>query len=451
MKVSQQNTDNVNAVISIEITKADYTDKVDKALKTYRQKAAIPGFRKGMVPKSVIQKMFGKTILLEEINKLVSDSLLGYIRENKLNILGEPLPADDQPEIDFDNQEDFKFVFDIALAPEINVGLSKKDKIDYYNIKVDDEMVRKQIESFAGRYGSQVPVETASENDMLKGTLTELDTDEKEKEGGLVVENAVLSPAYLKDETEKAKFAGVKAGDTVVFNPAVAAGGNEAELVSLLHLQKGDSIPGSDFRFVVAEVLGYQPAAVDQELFDKVFGKDSVKSEEEFRAKVAEMLKDQLKPESDYKFELDARAALEQKAGDIEFPEAFLKRWLVVSGENRTPESIEEEFPKMMPELKWHLIKEQIARNFEIKVDDNDLLDAAKKATRAQFAQYGMANIPADLLENYAREMLKKKENVRGLADRATEEKIMNTIKDSVTLNEKEISSEDFYKMFENK
>lgn len=451
MKVSQQNTDPVNAVISIEITHADYAEKVDKALKNYRQKATIPGFRKGMVPKSVIQKMFGKTILLEEINKLVSDSLLGYIRENKLNILGEPLPAENQPEIDFDNQEDFNFLFDIALAPEIQVDLSKKDKIDYYRIKVDDEMIQKQVEAFAGRYGNQVPVETASEKDMLKGTLTELTAEGKVKEGGRVVENAVLSPAYLKDDQEKGKFAGVKVGDPIVFNPAAAAGGNEAELTSMLHLEKGEPVPESDYQFTVTEILSFQPAAIDQELFDKVFGEGAVKTEEEFRTKVAEMLAAQLMPESDYKFELDARKALEKKIGDIELPAAFLKRWLVASGENRTPESVEEEFPKMAPELKWHLIKEQIARNLEIKVDDNDLLEAAKKATRAQFAQYGMANIPEDLLENYAREMLKKKENVRGLADRATEEKIMNAIKDSVTLNEKEISSEDFYKMFENK
>lgn len=452
MNVSQQNIDKVNAVIKIEIAKADYQEKVDKALRAYRQKANIPGFRKGMVPAGMIKKMFGKSALIEEINKLVSEQLFNYIKENKLNVLGEPLPSADQKEVNFDTQEDFEFLFDIALAPEIEVKLSKKDKIDYYNIKVDDDMVKKQCESLAGRYGTQEEVEVAGEKDMIRGKMVELDENGNVKEGGIVVESTVLSPAYFKNEEEKPKFAGVKVGDKVVFNPSNTCNGLEVELASMLHISKEEAANvKSDFEMEVTGITGFKPAEMGQTLFDEVFGKDTVKTEEEYVAKVREMLAEQLKPESDYKFSIDARAAIEKKVGDIELPEAFLKRWLVATGEKRTVESVEEEYPKMVPDLKWHLIKEQIVKNFDIKVEDADIRAMARKATQVQFAQYGMMNVPADLLDKYAADMLKDKNTARSVADRAVEEKITATIKNTVTLNEKEISAEDFYKMFENK
>ena len=390
MNVSQQNNDKVNAVIKIEIAKADYQEKVDKALRAYRQKANIPGFRKGMVPAGMIKKMFGKSALIEEINKLVSEQLFNYIKENKLNVLGEPLHSADQKEVNFDTQEDFEFLFDIALAPEIEVKLSKKDKIDYYNIKVDDDMVKKQCESLAGRYGTQEEVEVAGEKDMIRGKMVELDENGNVKEGGIVVERTVLSPAYFKNEEEKPKFSGVKVGDKVVFNPSNTCNVIEVELASMLHISKEEAANvKSDFEMEVTGITGFKPAEMGQTLFDEVFGKDTVKTEEEY--------------------------------------------------------------PKMVPDLKWHLIKEQIVKNFDIKVEDADIRAMARKATQVQFAQYGMMNVPADLLDKYAADMLKDKNTARNVADRAVEEKITATIKNTVTLNEKEISAEDFYKMFENK
>ena len=451
MNVSQENTSKVSALIKIDIVKADYEEKVEKALRTYRQKANIPGFRKGMAPMGMIKKMVGKSILLEEINKLVSESLYNYIKDNKMNILGEPLPSESQAEIDFDKQEDFTFLFDVALAPEIDITLTDKDKIDYYNIDIDDDMVAKQKEALCSRFGVQQPVEEASEKDIVKGQFVELDENNAPKEGGISVES-LLTPAYLKDEAEKNKFVGKKVGDKVVFNPSVACGGNDTEIAAMLHIGKDKSADvKSNFEVEITSILGFKPAEVGQELYDNAFGKDTVKSEEEFTAKIREMLASQLQPESDYKFALDARTALEAKVGEVELPDNLLKRWLVVTGENRTAESVEEEYPKMVPDLKWQLIKEEIVKKYEIKVDDADMLEMAKKATRAQFAQYGMANVPDDLLEKYASDMLKDKKIVSNIAERATEEKIIETIKSHVSLNEKNVSVEDFYKMFENK
>ena len=229
-------------------------------------------------------------------------------------------------------------------------------------------------------------------------------------------------------------------------------GGNDTEIAAMLHIGKDKSADvKSNFEVEITSILGFKPAEVGQELYDNAFGKDTVKSEEEFTAKIREMLASQLQPESDYKFALDARTALEAKVGEVELPDNLLKRWLVVTGENRTAESVEEEYPKMVPDLKWQLIKEEIVKKYEIKVDDADMLEMAKKATRAQFAQYGMANVPDDLLEKYASDMLKDKKIVSNIAERATEEKIIETIKSHVSLNEKNVSVEDFYKMFENK
>ena len=451
MNVLQENTSKVSALIKIDIVKADYEEKVEKALRTYRQKANIPGFRKGMAPMGMIKKMVGKSILLEEINKLVSESLYNYIKDNKMNILGEPLPSESQAEIDFDKQEDFTFLFDVALAPEIDITLTDKDKIDYYHIDIDDDMVAKQKEALCSRFGVQQPVEEASEKDIVKGQFVELDENNAPKEGGISVES-LLTPAYLKDEAEKNKFVGKKVGDKVVFNPSVACGGNDTEIAAMLHIGKDKSADvKSNFEVEITSILGFKPAEVGQELYDNAFGKDTVKSEEEFTAKIREMLASQLQPESDYKFALDARTALEAKVGEVELPDNLLKRWLVVTGENRTAESVEEEYPKMVPDLKWQLIKEEIVKKYEIKVDDADMLEMAKKATRAQFAQYGMANVPDDLLEKYASDMLKDKKIVSNIAERATEEKIIETIKSHVSLNEKNISVEDFYKMFESK
>lgn len=450
MNVSHQNTDNLNAVISIEISKADYQEKVDKSLRAYGQKANIPGFRKGKVPFSMLTKMFGKSVRVEEINRLVSEALYNYIRDNKLNILGEPMTAEDMT-VDLDAQDDFTFRFDVALAPELDVKVDKKIKVPYYTITVDDDMVNRQNENFRSRFGKQVSVdESTDERDLVKGSMVELAADGTPAEGGIVVESTIVSPNYFKNDEEKAKFAGVKKGAKVVFNPSKSCNGSTAELASMLNVDKEKAANvTADFEMTVTDITHLQPAELDQELFDNIFGKDTVKSEEEYFAKLREMIARQLAPESDYRFSIDARAAIEKAVGDFELPEAFLKRWLLATDQERKAETIDDDFAKMVPDLKWQLIKEQIVKQFDIHVDDNDLKATAKYVAASQFAQYGMTGVPDDVLERYANEMLSSKETRSRLINQATEQKIQTAIKESVTLNQKEISMEKFQKLFE--
>lgn len=447
MNVSHNSIDKLNAVISIEIEKADYAERVKKSLRSYGERANIPGFRRGHVPYGMLVKMFGKSVKAEEINRLVSESLYNYISDNKLNILGEPMTAEDQT-IDLDAEENFTFKFDIALAPEINVTVDKNIKVPYYNIAVSDDMVAKQDEMFRQRQGKQLTVEAVTEErDLVKGSMVELENGAA-KEGGIVVESTILSPAYIKEDKEK--FNGVKVGDKVVFNPAAACQDSVGELASMLNIDREAAANvKSDFEMTVTEITHLQPAEHDQEFFDDIFGKDNVKSEEEYTAKVREMIAAQLAPESDYRFGIDARKAIETAVGEIELPSEFLKRWLVATNEKYTDENIAEEYGKMEADLKWHLIKEHIAKAFEVKVADEDLKALAMSVTRQQFAQYGMTNVPDELLENYSQEMLKSKESRSQLIDRATEAKIQTAIKNAVTLEEKEISTEDFGKLFQ--
>jgi trigger factor len=453
MKVSEQKIDDVNSIIKVEIEKNDYQSNVDKSLQNFRQKANIPGFRPGKVPTGLIKKMYGKSVLAEEINKVVSENLFNYIRDNKLNVLGEPLPNEtEQKEIDFDNQEDFEFLFDVGFAPDFNVSLSKKDdKIEYYKIKVDDDLLDKQIKSYTGRYGTHESIDDkVADNDMVKGILTELDENGAAKEGGIVVESAVLMPMYMKNDDEKAKFIGAKKGDKIVMNPHKAYDGHEAELASFLQIPKEEVKDAvSDFSFEITDITRYKEAELNQALFDKAFGEGVVKSEEEFKAKVKEDLERQFVDDSDYKFMLDAHKHIMKKAGDLNFPDAFIKRWLLVANEKNTPENVEKEYPETSKGLTWHLIKEKLVKEYEVKVEEPDLIDMAQKITRMQFANYGITNIPEDLLENYAKEMLGKKDKIQDLANRVIEEKLTQVIKDAVSLKEKEITLDKFNKLFE--
>ncbi len=450
MNVSHQNTDNLNAVISIEISKADYQDKVDKSLRAYGQKANIPGFRKGKVPFSILTKMFGKSVRVEEINRLVSEALYNYIRDNKLNILGEPMTAEDMT-VDLDAQDDFTFRFDVALAPELNVKVDKSISVPFYTITVDDDMVKRQDESFRARFGKQVSVdESTDEKDLIKGSMVELSSDGTPLEGGITVESTIVSPNYFKSDDEKAKFAGVKKGDKVVFNPSKSCNASVAELASMLNTDKEKAANvTSDFEMTVTDITHLQPAELNQEFFDSIFGKDTVKTEEEYLAKIREMIAHQLVPESDYRFSLDSRAAIEKAVGDFELPDAFLKRWLLATDKERKAETIDDDYSRMVPDLKWQLIKEQIVKQFDIHVDDNDLKAMAKRVAASQFAQYGMTGVPDDVLERYGNEMLSNKDTRSRLINQATEMKIQTAIKESVTLNHKEVSMENFQKLFE--
>lgn len=449
MNIVRKDHDSVNATITISIEKADYSEKVEKTLRDYRKKANIPGFRPGMVPMGLLKKMYGKSILADEINKLLSDELYKYIRDNNINILGEPLPnEEEQKEINFDTQDEFEFSFDLGLAPEFDVELNKKDKIKFYQITASDEMVNNQLKSYTGRYGKYAQEETVEEKDMVKGLIVELENGQV-KEDGIQVSDAVLTPAYMKDEASKNSFVGKKVGEQLTFNPKTAFE-NEAEIASLLKVKKEDVAElASDFLFTIESNTRYHEAEVNQELFDKVYGDGVVSSEEEFIAKIKATIEEQLAQDSNYKFGIDAREALIKKYNDLVFPDAFLKRWLLATNKELTAEKIEEDFPKMIADLKWQLIKDKIARANNIQVENEDVQAYGRQVARAQFAQYGMTGLDDAILDNYAKDMFKNEEQLRNIIDRVAENKVVDVIKNTVKLDTKEVSIEDFNKMFE--
>ena len=393
----------------------------------------------------------GKSVIAEEVNKLLSEKVYDYIKSNNVNMLGEPLPNEEKQQvIDFDTMEEFEFVFDIALAPEFKAEVNNTDKVDYYTIEVTDEMVENQVKAYTQRNGKYDQVSAYEDNDMLKGLIAELDENGNTKEGGIQVEGAVLMPSYMKNDEQKAIFANAKVNDVLVFNPNAAYDGHDAEIASLLKIEKEAAAEmKSNFSFQVEEITRFVPGDLNQELFDQVFGKDAVKTEEEFRAKVKEGIAAQFVADSDYKFLIDARKMLMEKVGKLEFPDALLKRIMLLNNKEKGEEFVAENYEKSVEELTWHLIKEQLVKDNEIKVEQEDVINMAKDATKAQFAQYGMMTVPEDILENYAQEMLKKKENVDGLVGRVVEAKLATALKAKVTLNNKTVSMEEFNKMFE--
>ena len=449
MNIQFECADKINGLMTITIEQADYEEKVTKTLKDYRKKANVPGFRPGMVPMGLIKRQYGTAIKVDEVNRLLGEKLYEYIRENKIQMLGEPLPSDKQVPQDLEGNGPFTFVFDIAVAPEFKAELSDKDKIDYYEIEVDDKLIDQQVEMFASQNGEFVEAQEWSGNDTLKGDLRQLDAEGNTLEGGITTEGGMIMPSYIKGEDEKKKFEGCKPGDIITFNPKKAYPENDAEVAALLKVDKEQvKDMESDFSFQVTEIRHYQPAAVDEKLFEKVFGEE-VKTEADFRQKIAESIKPQLAGNSDYKFMQDIRKYMEEKVGQLTFPEALLKRVMINNNKDKGEEYVEKNFEGSINELRWHLIREQLVAQTAIKIEDADLKQIAKQAIRAQFAQYGMSNIPDDILENYAEEQLKKKENVEQFVDRAIEVKLTNALKQVVKLNTKKVSLDDFNKMMQ--
>ncbi|MBQ7414365.1 MAG: trigger factor [Prevotella sp.] len=454
MNISFEAPDKINGLMTITLEKDDYQGEVEKTLKDYRKRANVPGFRPGMTPMGLIKRQYGAAVKVDVVNKMLGEKLYEYVRENKIQMLGEPLPSDKQEALNFEGEEPLTFKFDIAVAPEFEAKLSGKDKIDYYNITVDDKLIDQQVEMYQQRAGHYDKVEAydAEQRDMLKGDLRELDADGNVKEGGITVADAVLMPQYMKVDDQKKLFDGAKLGDIITWNPRKAYPESDVEVSSLLKIQKEDvKDHEGDFTYQITEISRYVKAEVNQELFDQTFGEGNVKDEKEFRQKISDMISQQFKSDSDYKFLLDVRKHMEKKVGKLEFPEALLKRVMLNNNKDKGEKFVEENFEASIKELGWHLIKEQLVAAQNIKVEDDDLKAVAKEAARAQFAQYGMSNVPEEYLDNYAAEMLKKRENVDGLVDRAVDVKLTAALKDVVKLNEKDITLEDFQKMLQEK
>ena len=450
MNIQFEAPDKVNGLMTITLEKADYQPEVDKTLKDYRKRANIPGFRPGMAPMGMIQRQFGTQVKVDVVNKMLGEKLYGYVRENKIQMLGEPLPSDKQAQLDFEGDGALEFKFDIAVAPAFEAKISGKDKVDYYNITVDDKLIDQQVDMYQSRAGHYEKVEKydAEQRDMLKGDLRELDEKGNVKEDGITVSDAVLMPQYIKVDKQQKLFKDSKLGDVITWNPRKAYPDSDVEVSSLLKIQK-DEVKDheGDFTFQITEISRYVKAEVNKELFDQVFGEGNVKTEKDFREKIAEQIKQQLVTDQDYKFLQDVRAHMEKKVGKLEFPEALLKRVMLQNNKDKGQEFVDKNFEASIKELEWHLIKEQLVEALEIKVNDEDVKQIAKEAARAQFAQYGMSNIPEEYLDNYAQEMLKKRENADGLVDRAVDVKLTAALKGVVKLNEKDITLEDFQKM----
>ena len=450
MKISFENPDKINGLMTLTVEVDDYKEKVEKTLKDYRKKANVPGFRPGNVPMNIIKRQYGTAVKVDVVNKIIGEEMYKYLRENNVKMLGEPLPSEKQVPQDLEKEGDYEFIFDIAVAPEFTISLSNKDKVDYFDIQPDDKLIDQQVEMFASRNGhyDKAEVYDPEQRDMLKGDLRQLDDEGNTLEGGITVADAVLMPQYIKEEAQKALFDGAKLGDIITFNPKKAYPESDAEVAALLKLKKEEVADiNADFSFQVTEISRFVKSALDQDLFDSVFGEGNVKTEEEFRARIAEGLKAQLAGESDYRFLLDVRKYAENKVGEITFPEDILKRVMKAGNKDKDADYVDKHFDASIRELKWHLIKEQLVAANDVKIEDTDVKAVAKEMARAQFAQYGMNNVPDEYLEGYADDMLKQKENVDSLVDRAIDRKLIDVLKNVVKLNVKTVTLDEFNKI----
>lgn len=446
MNVTFEKIDDVNGLVTVEIAAADYADNVKKALKNIAKNRPEPGFRPGKTPIALIQKKYGEAVKYDEVNKATSEALYNYIKENNLRVLGNPVPEADE-KFDIKN-DDFTFKFRVGLAPEITSPVNKDLTIPYYNIEVTDEMVTNQDQNLRRRFGKQESGDTIDSNAVVKGVITELNEDGTVKEGGIVVENGIVGPEHFKSEDQKAIFVGKKVGDKFTFNPWAAAEGNAVELASMLNVDK-DEVENhkGDFQFEVKDAIVLRPAELGQEYYDQLFGKDNVKDEEEYKKSVKEMIQAQLASDSDFRFTIDSKDAILKAVGEITLPDEVLKDYLKQANETLNDENIEEEYAKARPQLIWQLVSDKIAEALEVKLEQADVIELAKAIARNQFAQYGMPNVPEDILEKYAQEIISGKQGDQ-VRQQALESKLFSTIKNAVTLDEKNVSVEDFNKLF---
>lgn len=448
MNISLENPEKVSGVLTLVVEEADFAGDVEKQLKDYRKKANVPGFRPGQAPMGMIKRQIGAQVKVDVINRLVGEKLYEYVQENKINMLGEPMPHLGEEPVDLDAAAPYTLKFDIAIAPEFKAELTKKDSIVYYDITTDDAIVDKQIEAFASRSGSYQKVDEYQDNDMIRGDIRELNEDGSAKDGGITVSQASMLPAYIKVDDQKALFQGCKVGDVIVFNPKKAYPESNIEISSLLKVSKEEAEKiTSDFSFQVTEISRYQKHAIDQDLFDQVYGEGNVKDEADFRAKVAEGIKEQMVQNADFRFLQDVRKHIEKKIGEVKYADDLMKRIMLANNKDKGMEYVEKNYEASIKELTWSLAKNQLVEAQKIKIEDADVKAVAIDVTRMQFAQYGMTSVPEEYLEQYAEGMLKNREQVDNLVNAAVDRKLMAALKDVVKLNKKTISFEEFGKL----
>ncbi len=441
MKVSVQKLDDLNAVLTVAIEESDYKEKVDKKLKDYRKQANIPGFRPGHVPAGLIKKQFGKSVLIEEVNHILQHAVYDHIQEEKLDILGNPMPVE-QNDIDWDAQNDFSFDYELGLAPEFELKLNARTKIDYHKVVADTEMVDRYINDYARRYGSMSYPEVVEENAILKGSFTEVDKKGVAVENGISVESTIALDA-LTDKAQK-EVVGKKVGDNFILDKKSFK--DDFRLAGVLQVEE-EVLEGSSYRFEVElkELSKLDPAELNQDLFDKIFGEGAIASEEEFRNKIKEDAERVFVGDSDRKFYQDVRDKLLGKL-KFELPETFLKKWMTTATEEpMSSEEIEEKFPQMKEDMRWQIIENRVIRENEIKVEHEELVEFTKQIVLQQMAQYGQMPEGLDL-DKIAHNVLGNRDEAQRINDQLFQQKLMEYFKNTFKLEEKEVTYEEFIK-----
>ncbi len=446
MNVTMQKTDAVSARLTVNVEENDYKDTVVKKLKEIGRTHQIPGFRKGHVAIADLHRRFGADVTSDVINHDVFEAVMKYIDDNKLNVLGQPVPVEVKA-LDFKKEKDFTFEYDLALAPELDVKIDKDEHIPYYTIEVTDEMVDEQDKAFRKRFGAQVPGEEFEDDALVKGAIEQLDENGNviEGEGAIQVTNGIVAPMYFKSDDQKDLFKGAKVGDKITFNPWMTCNGDPTEMSSMLQVDKAKVADlHNDFRFTISEIIVVRPAELNQEFFDQVFGKDKVSDEAGYRNAIREMIAGELKQNSEMVFRMSARKYFLEKYGSMELPAAILKKWLIMRNEGLNDSNIDEEYGRMEADLKWQLVKENIAQKLEVKIEESDLIDMAKGIAARQFAQYGMTNIDDETLTNYAKNILADKNYRPRLVEQCGDFKLFQSIENGVTLDCETVSLDKF-------
>jgi len=449
MNVTRENTDDLNAVITLKITQDDYSGKVDDVLKDYKKKARIDGFRPGMVPLGIIRKLYYKPVLAEEINKLVSEKLMAYISDEKLRILGEPLPHEEEEKhIDFDKDTEFEFSFDIGLYPEFSIEVTANDKIPFYTIKVDENAVEDSVHNLANRFGELKNVEIVTGDEIINGNIYKSDKNGNPVKNGISVEDVNMPLQLIDNDKIRKMFHNKKKADRLTFELRQAYS-DEARIKTLLKIDKESTLDVDGlFTIEITEIRKFKDHEISRDLFDKVYGEGKVKTEEEFRKRIKEEIIANYERESEYRFTVDAKEFYLKKS-DLILPVEFLKRWLVETNEKINKEELDKDFSEYEEDFKWQLIKDQIIRKYEISVSEHEIQEYAVNLTRNQFYSYGMHNVPDEYLEKYAREQLANPESSRKIYDQRLTEKTFSYIRETVKAKEKEVSLDQFKKLFE--
>lgn len=446
MNIEYTKVDDVNGLITIAANQDDFKEEIRKQMKELARKRHEPGFRPGHVPMGMLEKKYGKAVRYDVIDKRISNELFEFIRKEELKVLGSPVP-DVETVANLDADE-MVFRFKVGIAPEINVNIEEVE-IPYYGIDVTDDMLERQDSVLRRRYGSQEEGDTVEPDSLVKGVLTQLDAEGNPVEGGIKVEKGILAPEHFSSQAQKDIFIGKNKGAAVVFNPWETCNGSDIELSSMLHISKEQAAEMKDnFQMDITEIIVLRRAEPGEEYYEQVFGKDKVHNEEEYKEELKKMVGAQLASDSNYRFNIDAREALLKAAGDFPLPDAVLKQYLIDNNEGITDASVDEEYVKLLPGLRWQLVSDSVAKNLDLKLNEDDLMSIARVACRNQFAQYGMPNVPEDMLEKYSAEMLKDQKVRERLASQAVEVKLFNGVRAKAKVDEKTVSVEEFNKLF---